>query len=219
NVFEAVSILNEIGGRREKGLPSLLPGINLLHGLNGEREETMEYNYQYLKKIYQAGLMLRRINIRQVVTTGNYATVNLNQYKFKEYKEKINQEINKPMLARVFPTGTIIENVLIEAHKGKLSFGRQLGTYPILIGIPGQLELNKFYTVRVIDHGYRSITALRWPFSLKRASLQELESIPGIGKKRALKIFSQQPENLKELKEILGDQFPLEKWEDFFLER
>ncbi|MEJ6950158.1 radical SAM protein [Natronospora cellulosivora (SeqCode)] len=216
NVFKAIEIMNEIGAKREKGVPKLLPGINLLHGLIGEREETMEYNYQYLKKIYQAGLMLRRINIRQVVSTNNYPLSKINEHKFKKYKEKINKEINKPMLARVFPTGTIIDNVLIEAHKGKLSFARQLGTYPILIGIPGNLELNKFYTVRVIDHGYRSITALRWPFSIENASLEELEAIPGIGKKRALKIFSKQAKNIKELKDILGKDFPLNKWQDWF---
>ncbi|MFW5981290.1 MAG: radical SAM protein, partial [bacterium] len=204
SVFKAIEILNEIGGKREKGIPKLLPGINLLHGLIGEREETMEYNYQYLKKIYQAGLMLRRINIRQVVSTNNYPLARINERKFKQYKEKINKKINKPMLERVFPKGTILKNVLIETHKGKLSFGRQLGSYPILIGIPGNLDLNKFYTVRVIDHGYRSITALKWPFSIKNASLAELEAIPGIGKKRALSIFNRQTESLEELKEILG---------------
>ncbi|MFP4662504.1 MAG: radical SAM protein [Halanaerobiales bacterium] len=216
NTLEAIRILNEIGGSRENGIPKLLPGINLLHGLIGERAETLELNYQYLKEIYDAGLMLRRINIRQVVSTGDYPVENVNQYRFKLYKEKVNKEINKPMLQRVFPTGTIMDNVLIETHKGKISFGRQLGSYPILVGIPGNLELNKFTKVRVIDHGYRSITALPWPFEIRKASPEQLEAIPGIGKKRAAAIFTQQPETRSELQAILGNEFPLEKWLDWF---
>lgn len=214
--LEAIKILNDIGGVRENGLPKLLPGINLLHGLIGEREETLDYNYQFLKKVYDSGLMLRRINIRQVVNTGNYPRININKSKFKKYKELVNKEINQPMLKRVFPTGTIINNVLTETHKGKLTYGRQLGSYPILIGIPGKIQLNKYISVRVIDHGYRSITALPWPFKIKEASIEQLAAIPGIGRKRAGEIFVEQPENLKQFAQYMDPAFPLEKWKDWF---
>lgn len=214
--FRAVKILNEIGGKREDGLPKLLPGINLLHGLIGERKETMDYNLNYLKRIYDAGLMLRRINIRQVVSTGNYPVEKVDRDRFMAYKKRVNQEINKPMLQRVFPVGTVIKDVLTETTKGKLTYGRQLGSYPILVGIPGQLALNQFMNVRVIDHGYRSITALPWPFKINEASIEQLAAIPGIGRKRANKIFLQQPKNLKILGQILGPEFPLEKWQDWF---
>lgn len=206
--FKAIEIMNEIGGDREQGLPKLLPGLNFLHGLQGERPETMEYNYQYLKKVYDAGLMLRRINIRQVVTIGDYPTADVDHGAFLEYKKKVNKEINKPMLERVFPPGTIIRNVLTEKHEGNLTYGRQLGSYPILIGIPGKQELNKFIDVKIIDHGYRSITGLPWPYNLKEASPEELTFIPGIGKKRANKIFFEKPETAKELRDLLGDDVP-----------
>lgn len=214
--LEAIKIVNEIGGKREHGIPKLLPGLNFLHGLIGERKETMEYNFQFLKKILDTGLMVRRINIRQVVTLNNYPEIKIDHEQFKTYKQKVNKEINKPMLQRVFPRGTIIENVLTETRKGKLTFGRQLGSYPILIGIPGKLKLNKFVTVRVIDHGYRSLTALPWPFKLKKASIEQLTSIPGIGKKRANKIFLNQPDNLSQLKKLLGSEFPFAKWKGWF---
>lgn len=216
NTFKAIEILNAIGGKQKNGLPMLLPGINLLHGLIGENENTMDYNYQFLKKIYEAGLMLRRINIRQVVNIGSYPVENIDQKKFNQYKKKVNISINKPMLQRVFPTGTIINNVFTETHKGKLTFGRQLGSYPILIGIPGKLALHKFITVRVIDHGYRSITALPWPFEIKKATREQLEAIPGIGRKRAVSILRQQPENIKQLRTVLDNEFPLDKWFEWF---
>ncbi len=215
--FQAIKTINEIGGSREDGIPKFLPGINLLHGLIGEREETPAYNFEFLKRVYDAGLMLRRINIRQVVSSGNYPVAKIDRGRFLAYKERVNKVINQPMLKRVFPTGTIIKNVLTEEIKGKLTYGRQLGSYPILIGIPGQLELNEFIDVRVIDHGYRSITALPWPFKINKASIEQLASIPGIGKKRANRIFINQPSNLKELSNLLGKDFPLEKWQDWFV--
>jgi len=62
------------------------------------------------------------------------------------------------MLKRVFPVGTILKEVKIEYNRGNVYFGRQLGTYPILIGIREQLEKGSFVKIRIIDHGYRSIT-------------------------------------------------------------
>ncbi len=214
--FQAIKIMNQIGGLREKGIPRLLPGLNFLHGLMGERIETMEYNYNYLKRILEAGLMLRRINIRQVMGMGNYPVEKVNYGKFLEYKERVNKDINKPMLQRVFPVGTVIKNVLTETHKGKLTYGRQPGSYPILIGIPGKLKLKQFIDVKVIDHGYRSLTALPWPFNIKKASLEQLTSIPGIGKKRANKIFLEQPGNLAELKQILGPDLNYDYLKEWF---
>ncbi|MDH5656525.1 MAG: radical SAM protein, partial [Spirochaetia bacterium] len=63
--FRAVEIVNRHGSRRNHGIPLLLPGLNFIHGLAGESDSTFEKNYNFLKKILDAGLLLRRINIRQ----------------------------------------------------------------------------------------------------------------------------------------------------------
>ncbi len=189
--FKAIEILNQVGSVRKEGVPKLLPGINLLHGLSGERKKTRKLNYHFLKRILAKDLLLRRINIRQVNPLGDYERKKAyNQYQFKKYKEKINKKINQPMLAKVFPKGTLLKEVIIEKNKGKIAFGRQLGTYPILIGIPGDYKLGEVIDVKVIDYGYRSITGLCWPFKINQASIEELEALPGIGKNRAFKLFS-----------------------------
>ena len=204
--FKAIKIMNEIGGIRANGVPKLLPGINLLHGLIGEREKTMEYNYKFLKRIYDEGLMVRRINIRQVVTLGSYPEINIDKKKFKNYKDKINKEINKPMLKRVYPKGTILRNVLTEKKKGKITYGRQLGTYPILIGITGKIPEGIMLDVKVIDHGYRSITALPWPLDFRSLTPDQLRNIPGIGKKRSNQIFLEKPDSLEDLQKIIEEK-------------
>ena len=211
---EAIKIMNQVSGFREGGVPKLLPGINLLHGLEGEREETMELNYQFLKDILADDLLLRRINIRQVNPLGDYQKADYDQHQFKEYKEKINQNINQPLLEKVFPVGTVLKEVIIEKQQGKLAFGRQIGTYPILVGIPGEYEIAKVLDVKVIDHGYRSITALPHPFNLNQAGIAQLEALPGIGKNRAIKIFMANGINsLDDLKDLL-DGYDVSQLED-----
>lgn len=213
--YFAIKLMNEIGGKRENGIPKLLPGLNFLHGLIGESRATLEHNYQFLKNLLADNLMLRRINIRQVVRLGSYPEVKYSQGEFKKYKQKINQEINQAMLKKVFPTGVILNDLYSEKLKGSVNYCRQLGTYPILTAVIGEQD-SFFKQAKVIDHGYRSITALKWPQKLNQYNKKELEAIPGIGSKRASKIILTKPKNKSELQKILGSDFKEKTLEAFF---
>ncbi|SEK40998.1 radical SAM protein [Haloferax larsenii] len=213
--FQAVKIVNEVAGWRPGDdpadapthgpdaadrLPKLLPGINLLHGLKGEREETFEHNKQFLQRVYDEGLMVRRINIRQVMAfdgtdmsdTGADIARDHKQL-FQEYKQEVREEIDRPMLRRVAPPGTVLPNVHLEYHQDGRTFGRQLGTYPLLVGIPGELELDQTIDAAVVDHGYRSVTGVPFPMDLNEASMDELTAIPGIGRSTAGDIVVNRP--------------------------
>ncbi|MBV0901455.1 radical SAM protein [Haloarcula salina] len=213
--FEAVKIVNEVAGWRPGGesdtapnfgddaarrLPKLLPGINLVHGLKGETKETFEHNKRFLQRVYDEGLMLRRVNIRQVMAfegtdmadTG--AEIARDHKKlFKQYKREVREEIDNPMLQRVAPPGTVLPDVHLEYHQDGKTFGRQLGTYPLLVGIPGERELGRTIDVAVTDHGYRSVTGVPYPLDLNSASMAELATIPGVGKSRAGDILVGRP--------------------------
>ena len=218
--LEAVRIVNEEGGWRpgdrpdEDGvvrgpstgsdaarrLPKLLPGINLVHGLQGEREETYEHNRRFLQRVYDEGLLLRRINIRQVMAfagtemsdTGA-SIAREHKQQFKRYKREIRETIDRPMLEGVVPEGTILPDVHLEYHQDGKTFGRQLGTYPLLVGIPGERELGTAIDVAVVDHGYRSVTAVPYPLDLERASMDELAALPGVNRRRAGDIVVDRP--------------------------
>ncbi|RQG88943.1 radical SAM protein [Natrarchaeobius halalkaliphilus] len=218
--FEAVRIVNEEAGWRpgENGdpvafsddgtgsggtptrLPKLLPGINLLHGLKGEREETYDRNREFLERVYDEGYMLRRINIRQVMSfdgtemSDTGAEIATEHKKlFKRYKRQVREEIDNPMLGRVVPPGTVLPDVHLEYHQDGRTFGRQLGTYPLLVGIPGERPLGQTADVAVVDHGYRSVTGVPYPLDLNDASLDELTAIPGIGNRTAGDIVVNRP--------------------------
>ena len=140
-----------------------------LFGLKGERKETFQINFEYLKKIYDMGFMLRRINIRQVVpffgteiTVKDVKKAEKRKKLFLWFKEKVREEIDNRMLKRVAPKGVILRDVLVEVKEREgLYFGRQFGSYPLLIGIlEKNLEVGTFVDVKVVDYGRRSITGV-----------------------------------------------------------
>ena len=205
--LEAVRIVNEVGGWRPGGptdaarrLPKLLPGINLVHGLAGERRETFEHNRAFLDRLGEEGLLVRRINIRQVMAfegtemseTG--AEIAHDHRKlFKRYKREVREEVDNPMLRRVAPPGTVLPDVHLEYHEDGKTFGRKLGTYPLLVGIPGERELGGTLDVAVTDHGYRSVTGVPHPLDVNSASMDELTAVPGVGRSTAGDIVVDRP--------------------------
>ncbi len=196
-VFDAVRLLNEVGAARgANGLPELLPGINFVHGLKGETEKTFELNFAFLKKILDSGLMVRRVNIRQVMTFAGTAMYGFDEgirkHTFLRYKEKIRNEIDLPMLRRIVPVGTIMKDVRSEIYD-KITFGRQLASYPLLVGIPMELELNRNFDILVIEHGRRSITGVPVPLDMNKLPLKIIEMLPDFGKKLATEVIKGRP--------------------------
>lgn len=193
-VLAAVRLINRVGGGRgETGLPRILPGLNLICGLDGETAQTYDRDLALLRQIRDEGLLLRRINIRQVIPSRRVFTVRVDERRFKKFKETVRTEIDQPILERLVPRGTILRRVYAEIHDGNVTFGRQPGSYPLLVGIPYQVELNRYYDVLVTDWGYRSLTGLTYHFDLNAMPMSALAALPGIGKKRAATLAVKRP--------------------------
>jgi len=220
-VLFAIELINRYGKYvGYNGLPYFLPGINFVIGLMGETKETFEKNYEFLKSLIERDLMVRRINIRQVkVFKGTpmekigYKNVERHKKYFKIFKEKVRREIDNPMLKKIVPVGRKLTDLRCEVKSGKITFARQLATYPLLVGVVGEFDRNTFVDARVVDYGMRSITAVPI-LNVNTAKLYQLESIPGIGKHISAKIVANRPyKSLDELKVIMGDLF--EKIKDY----
>ena len=207
-LMDAVRIINEIGGERgPTGLPKLLPGINLICGLDGETNGTYGLDLELLRKILDEGLMVRRINIRQVMPLRKDFGTRVDKGSFKRFKEAVREEIDRKMLERVVPKGTVLKDVLMEIHDGNTTFGRQIGTYPILIGIPYKAELGTTHDVTITDWGFRSVTGITTPFNINAMPMSAIEGLPGIGKKRAAKIVMKRPyRSMDDLREAIDDR-------------
>jgi len=214
--YEAVRILNEVGARRgHNGMPWLLPGINIIFGLPGETKRSYEMTFQFLKKLLDDGLMVRRINIRQVVVfpgtplwhMRNKVKTEKHKRLIQHYRHKIRHEIDLPMLKRVVPVGTVLRDVRAEVFDNGLTYGRQIGSYPLIVGIPKEIPLNRFYDVLIVDHGFRSITGIPVPVNVNRESPRVLQYLPGIGRKTATRILAERPfRSEEEFFAIVGEE-------------
>jgi len=208
-VFRAIEVVNEEGGKRRDNVPELLPGLNFVCGLAGETEKTYELNEQFLNHILEASLSVRRVNIRQVMPfegTPAFTDNTLGKYdrRFRQFKEYVRNKIDLPMLRRVFPIGTVLRNVRVEVS-GELSFGRQMGSYPILVGIPLRLPERAVTDVMVVDWGMRSITALPAPVTINTLPPSAVRWLPGIGKKKVAAVIAKRPfRDLEAYRKVAG---------------
>jgi len=192
--LEAVRLVNDIGKDfGPNGLPRVLPGINLLCGLLGETKETYELDMAFLRGVLDEGLMLRRINIRQVIPSREEFPGVRAKDTFAKFKRAVREEIDTPMLERIVPEGTVLRGVYTELREGGRTFGRQTGSYPILVGLPYPFELGKKVDVAVTGRGPRSVGGVVHPTDVNTATLSMLGAIPGIGKKRAMTIVRKRP--------------------------
>jgi histidine ammonia-lyase len=141
----------------------------------------------------------------------------LMESRYRKWKEWVRSEIDQPMLRRVAPLGCVIRDLRIEEKVGKLAFGRQLATYPLLVGVVDEtLPVGAVLTVAVTDYGRRSITGVPFPLDINNCPLSSLTAIPGIGKARATRIAQKRPyASLEKLKEAVDDEIILNVLELF----
>jgi len=196
-VLRAIRVVNGEGEMRREGIPELLPGLNFVIGLAGETEETFRLNADFLSRLLASGLLVRRVNIRRLMAfPGTRAyhdnTLGLHDRLFRSFKDQVRREFDHPMISRVFPLGTILRQVIVEIS-GRTSYGRQMGSYPVLVGIPLPLPVRTVTDTIVVDWGMRSLTALPYPVEVNRLPVQALAWLPGVGRKTAGTIAAGRP--------------------------
>ncbi len=191
---EAIRLVNRIGARKgPTGLPSVLPGLNFVCGLKGESRATYKINLDFLKSVLSEGLLLRRINIRQVLPVRQDFPGVASKADFSNFKREVREQIDAPLLERLVPDRTVLTGVYAELQEGGRTFGRQVGTYPLLISIPYAVSIGSRLDVVITGRGFRSAEGISHPMDANTATLSMLQSVPGIGKKRAMTIVRSRP--------------------------
>ena len=153
-------------------------------------------------------MWLRRINIRQVEGEGFQE---IPTEHFSDFKTWTRDQIDSPLLTELFPLGQLLKDVTWESHggrirlpdhlneshrdpaihgKGGITFGRQIGAYPILIGVPYLIPLETQGDILVTGHGARSITGIEANLDMNTVNQKQLVAIPGIGEKSAWNLIS-----------------------------
>ncbi len=199
DMLRVLGILQETG--KSNGQWKIHPGLNFLSGLPGENMDTFRKNYDFLRNVLDLGILLRRINIRKVrvlektplfsqLRTEKWRYTTRLENRFRYYKDKIRNDIDIPMLKKIYPTGTRISGVILEKKESWGFYGRPMGSYPITVKIlaSGALmdslrnatERNHPWVttnVTIIDHQERSILGISALDNLRDFSLPELKKI------------------------------------------
>lgn len=158
DVINAIRVLNEYGAERDSvtGLPKLLPGINLIHGLPGETEETHKINMKYLKRILDQGWMSARLFYRPITrpTGVTFEGKDPLAEKYEECYQEIMNEYVMPMQSRVFPEGMIVKGFRELMKKGERAQLRLLTTCSIKAQIPSSEDLSPYdyFDVKVLGN-------------------------------------------------------------------
>jgi radical SAM superfamily enzyme with C-terminal helix-hairpin-helix motif len=180
----------------------------------GETRETYRLNLEFMKEVLKRGLLVRRINIRQVIAfpgtkmsqVGN-RIARRNKRIFATYKEKMRNQVDLPMLRRLVPTGTVLRRVRTETHEGRMTHARQVGTYPLLVTIPEKVELNEWLDTTIVGHGYRSVTGVPFPLNINTASTRLLQALPRVSQKEVFNILRKRPlGSLDDLKRLIQEE-------------
>ena len=224
----AIALINKYGRvRGKRGLPKLLPGLNFIAGLNGETSQTYDINLKLLRELKQEGHMIRRVNIRQVEGKGFQE---IDSTDFRSFKNSVREEFDGPLLEEMLPTGTILNDVWWESHDGRtrlprhlepeakdsaitgkagITFGRQIGAYPILVGMNYLAPLESYSQIMVTGHGARSITGIETGIDWQVATEKQLAAIPGISAKGAWNLIGARAK-------ARSKNRPLESMDDWF---
>jgi radical SAM superfamily enzyme with C-terminal helix-hairpin-helix motif len=197
----------------------VLPGLNFVCGLKGETLKTYDLNESFLAEVLQRELLVRRVNIRQLMPFEGTAafddnTLGLHDRRFRQFKEQVRREFDEPMIRRIFPPGTLLSRVIVE-EEGAVSFGRQMGSYPVLVGIPLSLSRGVVTDAVVVDWGARSVTALPVPVDVNRLPPSALRYIPGVGKKRVASLQARRPNISAEVFRTMIGQTPIDWYLSF----
>jgi len=140
-LLRAVANVNEAGARAgPRGLPVLLPGLNLVYGLPGETHRTHYENLCWLVRVLDAGYLCHRINVRQAraypgteLSARQQATAPPSAEHFGTWKADVSYVFDQPMKQRVYPSGMTIGGLHSFFVTTRGTWHRRLGSYPIQV--------------------------------------------------------------------------------------
>lgn len=140
-LIRAIGHVNEAGAQvGPRGLPILLPGLNLIYGLPGETHRTHYENLAGLVRILDSGYQCHRINVRQArAYAGTPLAVMTSSQPppsaahFDTWKADISYVFDQPMKRLVYPAGRTLTGLHSFFVTSRGTWHRRLGSYPIQV--------------------------------------------------------------------------------------
>jgi len=216
--LEAVRLVHRVGrAAGYNGLPELLPGLNFVLGLPGESADTYRLNEEFLRRVEEEGILVRRVNVRQLLVLPGTGLQRLRPRGLTRRLaararrfQRVAMEYSRRFLRRLVPRGSIIRGLYVEKYDAGLgvTFARQAGSYPLTAEIPCRLQPPRVLDVAVYGYSGRSVRALPVPLDANRAPVTLIAKL--VGEKAAGLVAASRPVTAEWLRDrgLLGPLAP-----------
>ncbi|WP_243637270.1 radical SAM protein [Aeropyrum pernix] len=175
DVLEAVRIVNRVGAVRGwNGMPHLLPGINFILGLPGERSETYRLNREFLETLLNERLLVRRVNVRRILVLPVARAYRMGagiggrrEKLASSFVKWVRSVFDPKMLSMVAPRDTVLRGLWVEECVDSICYSRQPGSYPLIAAVRCRLPRGTFLDRVLVTgvHSGRSVEAVPIPLS------------------------------------------------------
>lgn len=153
DIMKSIEIINEVGSKiTDEGTRQFLPGINIIYGLEGQSEDTLQYNLEAFSYILEH-YYVRRIFVRNLTSPHGELFGEKQKSGFETFRTKIVDKFSLPMLKKVYPMNTILKHERVEMVINGNSILRQMGTCPERVVVKNKiLNLDDFYTIKIVGY-------------------------------------------------------------------
>ncbi len=216
----AVEMIAEAGKERgPSGLPLLLPTIELVYGLPGEREETLTLNLQNLRDMTHAG-SIRGVTARVLVPLPGTTAAKREDLKEPEslrpHLQELAAKVNRVATGMMVVPGQLLREVFPYRPVNGSALARKVGLNALDVLIHGLSQMNVAQDVRVTAASGERVEAVLQPLAPKTVSREILRLLPEMTEERIDQFMRSRPEEIEGFTRLFDDPLAARKAASFF---
>jgi radical SAM superfamily enzyme with C-terminal helix-hairpin-helix motif len=190
------------------GLPKLLPTIELVYGLAGEREETMEINISNLRELAEGG-KIRGVVARSLVPIPGTPISKRDDLVDLEgldaHMNALGEEINQLAGRALAEPGRLIRDVFPYKVVENWAAAKKIGVNPVELRVHGATEINAIQDVRITSVGNGGLEAVSQPLVPKTVSRDILRLVPSMTEEIIDQFMRQRPQQAEDFYHLFDE--------------
>lgn len=205
----AIEMLAEHGSEEGPGgLPRLLPTVELVYGLAGEREETLDINLANLRELSDSG-RIRGVLARNLVPVpGTPISKRDDLIRLEgldEHLRILGEEINQTARQALAEPGRLIRDVFPYRVVDEWAAAKKIGVNPVELRVHGAPEINSLQDVRITSVGNGELEAVAQPLIPKTVSREILRLVPSMTEEIIDQFMRQRPQEAEDFYHLFDE--------------
>ncbi len=190
------------------GLPTLLPAVELVYGLAGESQETIEINEERIRELASQKLIRGAVARRLVPIPGTTIAKRDDLEELEDldqHLEVLRNDINAPLKSGLASPGQLLKDIYAMRSLDTAVQATKVGINSPSLLVHGAAKVGQLQDVRVTEPNNGRLEALSHPLTPKTVSRDLLRMIPGMSEEDINAFMQMRPENEAEFQEIFED--------------